>query len=230
MGDYAMKAPAGLLMRSHGERHPTELADLHGRRLVAVSETEEGRRLDERLVKEVTGGDTIRARRMREDFWEFEPSHQVVLVTNHKPVVRGTDNGIWRRIRLIPFTVTIPTEKEDKQLKEKLKRELPLILKWIAEGCIEWQRSGLRDPSQVMAATSSYKTESDTFALWFDGHMKVEPRGTIKASMAWECYQKWCETYEEKAMTARRFGERMAEKIVGKRSSNGTWYDGVTMT
>lgn len=120
MGEYAMKAPAGLLMASRGERHPTELADLYGARLVAITETGDGQRLDERLVKETTGGDTIRARRMREDFWQFKPSHLSVLVTNHQPIVRGTDNGIWRRLRLVPFTVTIPEADQDRSFRRSV--------------------------------------------------------------------------------------------------------------
>ena len=104
--DFAMKAPPDLLMQSRGERHPTELAALFGKRLAVVSETNQGRRLNEALVKDLTGGEPIRARRMREDFWEFLPTHKTVLITNHRPRVAGTDEGIWRRLRLIPFTST----------------------------------------------------------------------------------------------------------------------------
>src|SRR5262249_41240372 len=102
-GDYAMKAPGRLLMASRGERHPTEVADLFGKRLVVASEPEQGCRLNEALVKDLTGGEPLRARRMREDFWEFRPTHKIVLLTNHRPRVRGTDEGIWRRLRLVPF-------------------------------------------------------------------------------------------------------------------------------
>src|SRR5262249_47330418 len=101
--DFAMKASADMLMTSRGERHPTELAQLFGKRLVVASESSEGRRLNEALIKDLTGGEPIRARRMREDFWEFKPTHKVILVTNHKPEVRGRDAGIWRRLRLVPF-------------------------------------------------------------------------------------------------------------------------------
>jgi putative DNA primase/helicase len=107
--DYAMKANADLLMTSRGERHPTELAQLFGMRLVVASETHQGRRINETLVKDLTGGEPIRARRMREDFWEFKPTRKVILLTNHKPRVAGTDEGIWRRLRLLPFTTTFGT-------------------------------------------------------------------------------------------------------------------------
>ncbi|WP_168206581.1 phage/plasmid primase, P4 family [Lacipirellula limnantheis] len=232
LGEYAMKAPAGLLMASRGERHPTELADLFGKRLVAITETGDGQRLDERLVKETSGGDTIRARRMREDFWQFKPSHLSVLVTNHKPVVRGTDNGIWRRLRLVPFTVTIPEAQQDKRLPTKLLNERGAILRWMVQGCVEWQRSGLQAPPQVMAATEEYRGESDTFGQWFDEHLKAEPSlgymASVKASAAFASYKAWCEEIGERNLSNRRFGERMAERITGKRVSNGTYYEGIS--
>ena len=136
LGAYAMKASAELLMASKYDRHPTEKADLHGRRLIAALETEQGRKLNEVLVKELTGGDPIRARRMREDFWEFWPTHKVFLATNHKPVITGTDHAIWERIRLIPFTVTIPRDRQDTMLADKLKAELAGILAWAVQGCL----------------------------------------------------------------------------------------------
>lgn len=229
MGDYAMKAPAGLMMASRGERHPTELADFHGKRLVTICETGDGQRLDERLLKEVTGGDTIRARRMREDFWQFTPSHSTVLVTNHKPVVRGTDYGIWRRLRLIPFTVTIPLERQDKQLPKKLRDELPLILRWMVQGCLEYQKCGLHAPACVMAATETYKQDSDTFATWFNESMELVPDERIKSSIAWSHYQSWAEENRERPIGRKTFGQRMEEASSGRHTSNGVWYLGVRL-
>ena len=123
-----MKAPSEHLMVSNSDRHPPERADLFGKRFVAAIETEQGRRLAEVFVKEVTGGDPIHARRMREDFWEFQPTHKVFLATNHKPVITGTDTAIWERIRLISFTVTIPQDERDTALPDRLQAELPGIL------------------------------------------------------------------------------------------------------
>ncbi|MEO8495520.1 MAG: phage/plasmid primase, P4 family [Planctomycetota bacterium] len=131
--DYAIKAAPDLLLAKKGA-HPTELADLHGKRFVACIESDDGRRLAESLVKELTGGDSIRARRMREDFWEFAPTHKIWLATNHKSTVRGTDHGIWHRVKLIPFTVTIPDDEQDKELPNKLLAELPGILTWALLG------------------------------------------------------------------------------------------------
>jgi putative DNA primase/helicase len=161
-GDYAMQAPPGLLMTQKGDRHPTELADLFGKRLVIISETRDGQRLDEGLVKSVTGGDKIRARRMREDHWEYFPSHLPVVVTNHRPIVRGNDHGIWRRLRLVPFTVTIPPEKQNKKLTTELRAELPGIAKWVVEGCRKWQADGLtartgRAATRIASATTAIR-------------------------------------------------------------------------
>ena len=117
-------------MVSNNDRHPTERADLLGKRFVAAIETEQGRKLAEVFVKEATGGDPIRARRMREDFWEFQPTHKVFLATNHKPIITGTDTAIWERIRLVPFRVTIPPDERDTTLPDKLAGELPGILAW----------------------------------------------------------------------------------------------------
>jgi putative DNA primase/helicase len=227
LGDYAMTAPHGLLMSKRGEQHPTELADLFGKRLVTIAETKDGQRLDEGLVKAITGGDKIRARRMREDFWEFAPSHLVILVTNHKPIVRGADYGIWRRLLLIPFTVTIPDEQQDKYLPTKLQAELPGILKWMVEGCLAWQKHGLCVPAAVRAATEQYKSESDTFAKWFDEHMEVNAVSECRASRAFRSYKLWCEETGETPLTQTQFGLNMNNKITGKRTSNGVWYQGI---
>ena len=105
LGDYAGRAAPDLLLVRRGNAHPTELADLHGRRLIVCNEAEDGRQMAESLVKDLTGGDRIKGRRMREDFWEFPPTHKVIMPTNHKPDVRGSDHAIWRRIMLVPFTV-----------------------------------------------------------------------------------------------------------------------------
>ncbi len=139
MGDYALQA-APELLTVKASAHPTELADLKGARFVASVEVEDGKHLAESLVKQMTGGDRIKARFMRADFFEFSPTHKVFLAANHKPEVRGTDTGIWRRIKTVPFDVTIPKGERDPALLAKLRDELPGILRWAVEGCLLWQR------------------------------------------------------------------------------------------
>ena len=131
------------LIVTTGEQHPTDVADLRGKRLAIATETEEGRRLAESKVKQLTGGDRLRARYMRRDFFEFDPTHKLLIVGNHRPVLRNVDEAIKRRLLLVPFTATIPPEKRDPDLSVKLQAERPAILGWMLDGCLEWQRDGL---------------------------------------------------------------------------------------
>ncbi|PLS83054.1 MAG: hypothetical protein CYG60_22800, partial [Actinobacteria bacterium] len=154
LGDYGQLAAPELLLSKRGA-HPTELADLKGARLVASVEIEDGRKMAESLVKQLTGGEKVKARYLHKDFFEFDPTHKVFLVANHKPEVLGTDHAIWRRVKLIPFDVTIPEEEQDPRLPEKLQAELPGILAWAVRGCLDWQRDGLAEPEEVKAATEA---------------------------------------------------------------------------
>ena len=168
MGDYAVTAPMEMFLASHSERHPTELAMLRGARLVTATETEDGRRWSEAKIKQLTGGDKIAARFMRQDFFEFAPQFKLLISGNHKPSLRSVDEAIRRRIHLIPFTVTIPPDQRDQQLTDKLKDEWPGILSWAIEGCLEWQRTGLAPPDIVRAATDDYLAEEDVFTRWLE--------------------------------------------------------------
>jgi putative DNA primase/helicase len=205
--DYGMKAAPDLLMAKRSESHPTERADLFGKRFVACIETEEGRRMAEALVKELTGGDRVRARRMREDFWEFTPTHHVWLASNHKPAVVGTDHGIWRRIKLIPFEVRIPKEEQDKKLPAKLAEELPGILNWALAGCLDWQRDGMQEPAIVGAATEDYAAEMDEVGQFIDACCELGPFITS----AGELYEK-CVEFTGSDMSQRAFGDRLRQK------------------
>ncbi len=207
--DYAMKAPPDLLLARQGEAHPTERADLFGKRFVAAVETEAGKRLAESLVKELTGGDRIRARRMREDFWEFAPTHKVWLVGNHKPVVYGTDHGLWRRVKLIPFEVTIPDAKQDKALPEKLKAEWSGILNWALTGCLDWQQSGMQEPDVVREATEEYATENDEVGEFIAVFCEV---GETRESPATKLYDFFQERYPDSHISQRIFGAQLAQR------------------
>ena len=189
--DYATQAPPDLLMAASHDRHPTELADLFGRRLVATVETERGQRINEPLVKQLTGGDTIKARRMRENFWEFLPTHKVWMATNHKPDVRGTDDGIWRRLKLVPFLVTIPDDQQDHELPRKLQSELSGILNWALVGCQEWLTDGLREPTEVIEATADYRTEADYIGQFIDDRCVVGQGFQVGATELHKAFQDW---------------------------------------
>jgi len=220
--DYSMHAPPDLLMVKRHESHPTERADLFGKRLVTCIETEAGRRLAESLVKELTGGDAIRARRMREDHWQFTPSHKLVIAANHQPIVYGVDNGIWRRLRVVPFTVTIPPERQDKQLLERLKRELYGVLTWAIRGCLEWQKSGLQEPALVLGATSSYREDQDVLADFFDECCLLDREASVSAGRLYAAYQEWCKANGHDADNSTVFGRKLSERGYPSQKSHGT--------
>jgi hypothetical protein len=155
LGDYADAADPDLLRARTFDAHPTGVADLHGLRLALLHESDAGHRLAEGTVKRLTGGDRLKARRMREDFWSFQPSHTFVMLTNHKPQVGGTDEGIWRRLRLVPFGVVIPPEERDEELGRKLADEADAVLAWLVSGYLAWQVSGFAEPQQVTQATGA---------------------------------------------------------------------------
>ncbi len=209
--DYGMQAAPDLLVAKKGS-HPTEVADLFGMRLVASIEVEDGRRLAESLVKQLTGGDKVRARRMRQDFWQFDPTHKVFMAVNHKPEVRGTDTAIWRRLRLIPFEQAVPPAEQDKHLPQKLEAELPGILRWAVEGCLEWQREGLKAPEEVRKATGQYRSEMDVIGAFLQDECEIAPAHKEPFTALYKRYEEWCEEGGERAETRRKFNARLKER------------------
>jgi P4 family phage/plasmid primase-like protien len=221
MGDYGQQAAPDLLLAKKGS-HPTELADLFGARFVASVEVEDGRRMAEGLVKQLTGGERIRARYMRQDFWEFDPTHKVFLVANHKPEVRGTDHAIWRRIKMVPFDVTIPNSEKDERLPEKLRDEMPGILAWMVRGCLDWQAEGLGEPDEVRAATEGYRAEMDVLASFIGDRCVVHERASVLATPLYEAYRGWCEENGEQPAKQTKFGRSLRERGFEKALESGT--------
>jgi putative DNA primase/helicase len=206
LGDYACQAVSELLMMKAHESHPTERADLFGRRFVATIETDEGKRLAESLMKQLTGGDAVKARRMRQDFFEFDQTWKIVLAANHKPAVRGQDHANWRRIKLVPWTVTIADDERDKDLPRKLKAERAGILAWAVRGCLDWQRSGLGEPEEVKAATDAYRAEQDLVAGFVADQCFTHPSAKATPSALYKAYAAWS---GDTLMKQRQFGDRL---------------------
>jgi len=239
--DYAGVAPSELLMLRRGDTHPTTLAGLFGKRLVVASESGEGCRLNEALVKTLTGGEAITARRMREDYWTFPPTHKLFFVTNHRPEVRGSDHGIWRRLKLIPFVVKFwdpdksekgePHLKADKTLKEKLLVEATGILAWCVRGCLDWQASGLQEPKGVTLATEDFRGESDLIARFIGECCHLGKDLKSKASAVYKRYCSWHEAAGEdgKPISHKKFGQQLRRKGVEAYPNNGTWYSGLML-
>lgn len=211
-GEYAGVAAPGLLIQRHGSEHPTGLADLQGRRLVVVSETGEAGKLNEEMVKALTGGDRITARRMRQDFYAFDPTHLLLLQTNHRPRVSGTDEGIWRRLRLVPFAVTIPADKRDPALPEKLRAELPGILAWCWRGWLRYREHGFTEPAAVRAATAEYRDSSDLVGAFLADCCITDPLVTTPAATLYRTYVQWAQENGERPRSQKDFGMRLSER------------------
>lgn len=226
LGEYAQQTPTDTLMFKNSSGIPNDIARLKGSRFVAAVESEEGHRLAEVLVKQLTGGDKITARFLHAEFFEFKPQFKLWLATNHKPLIRGTDHAIWRRIRLIPFLVTIPPEKIDKDLPNKLIKELPGILSWALEGCLDWQANGLNTPKEVLAATEIYRAEMDVISDFLSECCIVNTYARVKVSDLYKKYTDWCEENGEKPSNKRIFGERIRERGFNNNriGHGGTWW------
>jgi putative DNA primase/helicase len=225
--DYAGAAPKDLLMAKKGDSHPTEIADLHGKRLVVSQETEANRYLAESLVKQLTGGDTLKARRMREDFWSFRPSHKLILCTNHKPKVRGTDHAIWRRLKLIPFAVRFDGARKDKTMKDRLLAERAGILAWIVRGAVEWYRGGLMEPDSVLAATAEYRTDSDIIGRFIIDCCIRSEMYRVRFSLFFELLERWCADSGNTPPSKRATTEYLRDNGFREVMNNGLWFAGL---
>jgi putative DNA primase/helicase len=192
LGDYAVVAPKSLLIASRHEHHPTDRTRLFRRRLAYAGEIPEGAQLNEALVKELTGGDRITARRMREDFWSFDPSHHLWMFANNLPHVSGTDHGIWRRLRVVRFEVTIPDTEQDPGLADKIiATEAPGVLAWLIEGCRLWQ-SGLPAPAAVRHATQDYRHGEDMAEQFITSELVLGQGREVWADDLWAAHAAWC--------------------------------------
>jgi putative DNA primase/helicase len=220
LGDYAGNAPFSTFDADRRSEASNDLASLRGRRFVSVVETDEGGRLAEARVKAVTGQDTVTCRYLYGQFFSYKPTYKIWLGVNHKPVIRGTDLGIWRRIRLIPFSQTF-SGKEDRQLAATLRRELPGILNWALAGLRDWLANGLGTAKAVEAATAEYRTESDLVGLWFDDCCAGSSTSTVLASDAYESFRAWCKTFGYREPTQMSFGLRLDEKGFAKLKLRG---------
>lgn len=223
LGDYATQTSSDtFLVKPRGGAIPNDLAALKGARFVAAAEVEAGRRMAEVLIKQLTGGDKITARFLHGEFFEFKPTFKLWLSANHKPVIRGTDHAIWRRIRLLPFTVQIPKEEQDRELPEKLKAELPGILNWALAGCLQWQYGGLEPPEEVTSATQTYREEMDVMADFLAERCFLAPGASATAEELYSTYTKWSEDAGEKRpMSQRSFGMALTERGFQRRRGTG---------
>lgn len=228
LGDHAVTLTIDLLTVSTNRSIPAEVVDLLGARMAVANETEDGSRIAESFLKSMTGGeDKQKGRRPYEQFVEFAPTHKLWICGNHKPRIRGTDDGVWDRIRLIPFTVRF--ENPDKSLPKKLAAERDGILRWCVEGALAWQKQGLGEPTVVREATARYRTECDTIRNFLAACCVTGSQFRVRAKEAYASFRTWAEASGEVAMSPTKFGLEMAERF-RKHTSAGVWYLGVNLT
>jgi len=222
LGDYAAATKASTLMlKAHGDDKRNDIAVLRGARFVSATEAEDGQQLAEALIKEVTGGDPVTARLMYAEFFTFRPTFKIWLAANHKPVIRGTDLGIWRRIHLVPFEVTVAEDKVDRELPDALAAEASGILNWAINGYRQWQTVGLLPPKAVEAATAAYREESDPLRDFFDECTIKGATQTAVASELFASYQAWAVANGiKKPLTKQMLGRELTAR--GFRSERGT--------
>ena len=183
--------------------------------------------MEEALVKRLTGQDKIVCRDLYSSFFEYVPTFKFVLATNSKPIIHGTDHAIWRRIHLIPFRVIVPPERQDKQLIEKLRLELPGILNWVLEGVGAYLHEGLSPPKCVLDATLAYRSEMDVLAQWIEEQCVINPAAATSVDELFRSYDEWCSRNKYRALSKRGLGDQLAdrgykrEKVGGKRSHVG---------
>lgn len=212
LGEYMAKTPTESLMAKDRSAVSNDIARLAGKRLVVARETEEGQRLAEATVKDLTGNDTVVARFLHHEFFEFRPSHKLWMYGNHKPTVRGTDEGIWRRLKIIPFSAMITAEERDPNLQDKLQRELSGILAWAVQGGLRWRQSGLTEPKIIRAATAEYRSEMDVLGVFISECCKVDSETWTDATGLYSVYTNWCDDAGERAMSKRQLGLRLKER------------------
>ncbi len=228
--DYGAQASmTAFLARKYDTGASEELASLAGARLVVATETQRGRRLNEAAIKAITGGDRLRVRRLYENSWEFTPQFKVVLCSNYKPNATGTDEALWRRARLIPFLVKFEGAQRDNNLQSKLLEERTGILRWLIEGCLEWQRDGLETPTAVTSATSEWQTENDITAQFLESCCRVGSHLKCRVRDLYSCYENWAADSQETALSQRRFNQEIRDRGFQTFAGTGnvTWWTGL---
>lgn len=230
-GDYAANIqPETIMVRSNQSTAiNSDIARLKGARLVTSVEPNEGVRINEGLLKQLTGDDTVTARKLYGDEFEFKPEFKLWMATNHKPVIRGTDTGIWRRIHMIPFTCVIPEGKVDRRLKYKLSAELTGIFRWAVEGCLLWQKEGLKMPRAVLEEVREYRREMDVISAFVEDKCTVGKGLSVQSSALYAAYLRWADSGNEYKMSNTKFGLEIAKRFEKVKGRKYNYYSGLTL-
>jgi len=230
LSDYARHTTTSSLLKSASSPIRNDLARLHSTRLVSAVEVGMGKKLDEALIKQLTGGDQVTARFLYNEYFEFKPQFKLVIAANHKPEIQGVDHGIWRRVILIPFDVTISEEEIDKDLLVKIREEFPGILAWAVQGCRDWLERGLLIPESVASATSEYRSEMDVVENFLEDCCAVEPSQKAALGQLFEAFRNWSNQACQDFVGKKAFGNLMRQKgFRQSKSGNVRYWDGVNI-
>ncbi|MEX0449838.1 phage/plasmid primase, P4 family [Spiribacter sp. 221] len=231
LADYHHTAPPSLLTRRKDDKGPSDdLAGVCGSRLLSINETSDGDRLAELTVKRVASREPIRARHLYQSSFTFTPTFTPWLRTNHKPIVTGTDTGIWRRIVLIPFERQFTEDEADPSLESRLRQELPGILRWAVIGAMAWYRSGLQVPDRIKSESKRYRTESDLLGQFLEECTKPDPSGRVEQKVLWQRWRTFCQDEGVSEGSKKTFTRRLAERGISATRSNGkSYYAGVVL-
>lgn len=223
LGSYAVTASPDILMQKDMTSIPNDIARLQGVRLVIMSEPDPGKRFSDSAIKSLTGGDTIIARFLHKEYFEFTMKAKMVMLTNHEIKAIGTDHGLWRRMVVIPFTYQVPEEKKDKHLQEKLIADAEAILAWMIQGCLLWQKEELQQPQELIEVKDEYRKAQDAVGLFLEECCIEDPKSKVSATELYKAYIQWCQDTGEYEISQRQFGTRLREKGY-TRIKIGTYY------
>ncbi len=212
LGSYAITASPDILMSKDMTSIPNDIARLQSSRMVLMSEPDPGKRFSDNAIKSLTGGDTIVARFLHKEFFEFSMKAKIIMLTNHEIKAIGTDHGLWRRMVVIPFTFQVPEDKKDKYLQEKLIAEAETVLAWMVQGCLLWQKEGLEQPQELVKVKNEYRVGQDAVGLFIEECCIEDSKYKIAATELYSVYKKWCESTGEYELSQREFGKRLREK------------------
>ena len=229
-GTYAMNIkPDAIMVTKNSSDATPEIAKLDGARLVTTTEPNEGERFDEGLIKQLTGGDRVTARKLYENEFDFTPQFKLWMATNHKPYIRGRDEGIWRRMVIIPFNKQIPLNEVDYELTKKLKGELSAIMNWCVEGYLEWQRHGLAEPQLIKNQRDSYRTEMDSIQAFIEECCSLHENATIQAGLFFSMYDEWARENNQHRMSSTKFGREISKRFEKETIKGKRFYRGISV-
>jgi putative DNA primase/helicase len=228
MGEYAQTVPASSIIRQQKDGIRNDLAGLQGIRYALISEYPENKPLDEAFVKSATGGESIRARYLYHESFEFRPEFKPVVMTNNKPIILGTDWGIWRRVKLIPFHKRI--ENPEDGLRDRLfETEAPGILNWMLRGCLEWRQSGLKEPPEVTAAVQEYRNDMDIIGQFLNECTERAISAETPSKAIYEAYGAWAVANGYKRKSAKSFGMELGKRYTQIHKMDGSYYENIIL-